>query len=87
MKRKRYPEDKEKDNKKNKYKQRQDKNDITSKNKEENKIVTKSIYYYIKNVRGDGNCYFRCISYYFRESELFYNEYRQLIYELFILKC
>jgi len=86
MKRKRYPEKRQK---KNKYKQRQEKNDITSKNKKENKIVSKSKHdieyedYYIKNVRGDGNCYFRCISYYFRESELYYNEYRQPIYELF----
>ena len=37
--------------------------------------------YFIKNVKGDGNCYFLCLSYFFRETEKYYNDFRQLIYE------
>ena len=37
-----------------------------------------------KNVKGDGNCFFRVLSYYYRNDEKFYNEFRQLIHELFV---
>ena len=36
----------------------------------------------IKNIEGDGNCFYRLISYYFHNSENYYNNYRQLIYEI-----
>lgn len=31
----------------------------------------------------DGNCYYRCLSYFFRNTEEFHVEYRNLISELF----
>ena len=34
-----------------------------------------------KNITGDGNCFYRCISYYFLESEDFHLDYRNLLYE------
>ena len=40
--------------------------------------------YYEKNVTGDGNCFFRVISYYYRKDENYYNEFRQLILDLFV---
>lgn len=41
------------------------------------------IDYYEKNVEPDGNCYFHCLSYYYRNTEDYYSEFRELIYELF----
>lgn len=39
--------------------------------------------YIEKKVKGDGKCYFRVQSYYYRNDEKFYNEFRKLIHELF----
>ena len=39
--------------------------------------------YYEKRITGDGNCYYRCLSYYYRGTEDYHLEFRQLISELF----
>ena len=39
--------------------------------------------YYQKQITGDGNCYYRCLSYYYRGTEDYHLEFRQLISELF----
>ena len=39
--------------------------------------------YYEKQITGDGNCYYRCLSYYYRSTEDYHLEFRQLISELF----
>ena len=39
--------------------------------------------YYEKQIIGDGNCYYRCLSYYYRGTEDYHLEFRQLISELF----
>ena len=36
--------------------------------------------YYEKQITGDGNCYYRCLSYYYRDRENYYLEFRQLLY-------
>ena len=40
--------------------------------------------YYEKDVFPDGNCYYRVLSYYYRETEEFHKEFRELIYNLYI---
>jgi hypothetical protein len=40
--------------------------------------------YYEKDVLPDGNCYYRVLSYYYRETEEFHKEFRELIYNLYI---
>jgi len=40
--------------------------------------------YFEKDIEKDGNCYYRCLSYFFRKSEEFHREFRNLIYELFL---
>ena len=37
--------------------------------------------YIEKSITSDGNCFFRAISYYFREKEDFHLEFRQMLYE------
>ena len=37
--------------------------------------------YIEKAIVGDGNCFYRCISYYFLETEEFHLEYRNLLYD------
>ena len=37
-----------------------------------------------KKCHGDGNCYFRVISYYYWKNENYYKEFRQLIHYLFV---
>ena len=71
-------------------KNNKNKNKIHADNKAKkcNKLVENSLGltyldYYPKNVKADGNCYFRCLSYYYRDTEEYYNEFRLLIYELF----
>ena len=39
--------------------------------------------YYEKQITPDGNCYYRCLSYYYRGTEEYHLEFRQLISELF----
>ena len=39
--------------------------------------------YYQKQITGDGNCYYRCLSYYYGGTEDYHLEFRQLISELF----
>ena len=39
--------------------------------------------YYIKNIIGDGNCYYRCLSYFYRGTENYHLEFRKLICDLF----
>ena len=38
---------------------------------------------YIKQIREDGNYYYRCLSYYFRNKEYDHLEFRELISEIF----
>ena len=37
------------------------------------------IDYTVKKISGDGNCFYRALSYYYRQDEKDYDEYRQLI--------
>ena len=48
-------------------------------------IITFCLYwnYYEKQITPDGNCYYRCLSYYYRGTEEYHLEFRQLISELF----
>ena len=39
--------------------------------------------YYEKNINGDGNCYYRCLSYCFRGTENYHLEFSKLISEIF----
>ena len=49
----------------------------------ENNHNLTQIEYYEKNITRDGNCYYRCLSYYFRGTEKYHLEFRKLISELF----
>ena len=40
--------------------------------------------FYEKNFTGGRNCFFRIISYYYRKDENYYNDFRQLIHDLFV---
>ena len=61
-------------------------------NKEKNTfIINKSIFFeenifIIYNIGEDGNCFFRCISYYFTGEEKFHMSFRKLLYEYIIYK-
>ena len=76
-------------NKKANIKKRTKKKVTTQESNEESNIFlnTKDLSYatyYEKNVIGDGNCFFRVISYYYRKDENYYNEFRQLISDLLV---
>ena len=71
---------------KKKYKKNKN-NNLNNENKEidfENNRDLPFTEYIEKEVLGDGNCYYRVLSYYFRQSKEFHSEFRKLIYELFI---
>ena len=36
----------------------------------------------IKEIKGDGNCFFRAISYYIHNTEKYHNNYRELAYQM-----
>ena len=63
-------------NKKNKNKKAEinqykfNKNNLQSLKKED---------YIVKEITPDGNCFYRCLSYFYRQKENDYNEFRQLI--------
>ena len=62
---------------------------ISSNNESKNALIdnhnlTQIEYYdYEKNITKDINCYYRCLSYYFRGSESYHLEFRKLISEIF----
>ena len=59
------------------------KNEKHSKNSFKNNRDLSFLEYYQKQITGDGNCYYRCLSYYYRGTEDYHLEFRQLISELF----
>ena len=57
------------------------KSEFINKNVKQAYIRIREDEFIIKNIVPDGNCFYRSISYFYRETEDDYNEFRQLIFE------
>ena len=78
---------KNKNTKKHKRKKAKKSNTIYLDDKKEKSNVNSNknnlsyLEYTEKNINPDGNCFYRCISYYYRQTKEAYPEFRTLLYE------